>query len=252
MFVCGAVFLPVRALLYVRDREFPLLAAILEAREQPLSLLFLREVQEELHDARAVSAEIALVRIDVVVTMVPELILRCAAFWKRIAEQLAMHARHENVFIVGTVEDPDAASFGHGFDASPEIVVAKLFRRWLPEACDLDALRIHAGHDVRDGSVFACTVHSLEDDEQRATAGSGEHRLELAEATDISLQFLLGRCFVAIATGRTRIDGLKVDRPPRFHEESAPKLHPLPFSRVRRPPSSARESLCEPHIVRHG
>src|SRR5512147_2492401 len=59
-FVGPHVVLPELALFEVGAAEFPVLVGVVDAREEPLALLLLRQVQEELDDAGAVAVEVAL------------------------------------------------------------------------------------------------------------------------------------------------------------------------------------------------
>ena len=63
------------ALVHVREAEFPVLVRIVDALEESLSLLFLREVQEELYDSRAVAVEMALQVHDGAIALLPDGVL---------------------------------------------------------------------------------------------------------------------------------------------------------------------------------
>jgi hypothetical protein len=52
------VLLPIFPLMHVRQTEFPVLVGFIDALEEPLSLLFLREVKEKLDDPGAVTVEV--------------------------------------------------------------------------------------------------------------------------------------------------------------------------------------------------
>jgi hypothetical protein len=78
-----------------------------------------------------------------------------------------MHPHHENLFVVRTVEDADAAALWNLRGVTPKEVVRQLFGRGLFEGADVASLRVHARHDVLDRAVLAGSLHRLEDDEHR-------------------------------------------------------------------------------------
>ena len=49
-------------LLHIRETELPVLVRVVDARQQATALLLGRDVQEELHDARAIAVQVALRR----------------------------------------------------------------------------------------------------------------------------------------------------------------------------------------------
>jgi len=67
--------------------------------------------------------------------------------------------RRRHLFIVGAVEDPDFPARGHAAIGAPQKIMRDFSSGWRLEGKDFDALRVHAGHDVLDGSAFACGVH---------------------------------------------------------------------------------------------
>jgi hypothetical protein len=60
LFVSLHVFLPELSLLNVCEAQLPVLFRIVDACQKPLSLLILRNMQENLDDARAVSVKVLL------------------------------------------------------------------------------------------------------------------------------------------------------------------------------------------------
>jgi hypothetical protein len=61
-----------RALLDVGGRKLPVLLRLVDALEKPLLLLILRDVEKELEDQRAVACEIAVLRANVAVAVIPD------------------------------------------------------------------------------------------------------------------------------------------------------------------------------------
>jgi len=78
-----------------------------------------------------------------------------------------VHSNDQYLLVIGTVEDADPAAFGKTASGSPEKIMFKLLGAWLLEAEDLAGFRIDPGHDVAYGSVFSCSIHALEYQEQR-------------------------------------------------------------------------------------
>ena len=145
--------------------EFPVFGGVVEAFEEAFFLFVLGEVEEEFEDEGAVADEVSFEGVDVVVAGVPEAV---AAFSRGEAlgvEDFGVDFGDEDFFVVGAVEDADAAAFGEVAGAAPEEVVVELFGGGLFEAEDLAALGVDAGHDVLDGAVFAGGVHGLEEDQ---------------------------------------------------------------------------------------
>ena len=166
--------------------NFQFFSGVLEPLQEPLPLLLLRDVEEELQDERAVADEVALELVDVVVSATPERFAAILA-WK-LAQQFRMDPHHEDVLVVRAVEDPDPSPFRQGLHVAPEKVVIELLARRLLEREDLTALRVHAGHHVLDGAVLACGVGGLEHDEHRIRVGRVEPLLRIREVVDVLLQ----------------------------------------------------------------
>ena len=112
----------------------------------------------------------------------------------------------------------------------------------LPERDDLDALRIHAGHDVLDRAVLAGRVHRLEDDEERVRVARPEQLLRLRELLDpasqdrlrLGLQLLARQRLEVRAAGPARIPVSECRRGTRLDQQLLE--YPLCFS--------SRDLLC--------
>jgi hypothetical protein len=168
------------------------LARIIETREKPLLLLLLRNVEEQLHDPRAVAVQVMLECIYVLVTSAPQFFAGGGPRRKILPGQdLGMDPHDENLFVVRAVEYPDAPAFGQCIRAPPEKVVLELERGRLLERGDLAALRIDPGHHVLDGAVLAGSIERLEDDEQRVPLSCVEQFLRPRELVPKALEILL-------------------------------------------------------------
>src|ERR1035438_6991718 len=106
--------LPVFSLVNVREAEFPVLVRLINAREEPLSLLVLRQVQEELDNPGAVTVEMLLQIHDGAIPLIPN-----ALFVEQLirqplgAENLRMDANDEHFLVVGPIEDADPPALRH-------------------------------------------------------------------------------------------------------------------------------------------
>jgi hypothetical protein len=65
------------------------------------------------------------------------------------------------------LKNADPSAFGKTACGTAEKIMFKLLGAWLLEAEDLAGFRIDPGHDVAYGSVFSCSIHALEYQEQR-------------------------------------------------------------------------------------
>ena len=96
--VRGDVVVPVLPLLEVAETELPALRRVVEARLEPLALLVLVDVQEELDDRRPLVRERLLERVDLVVALRPDLL-----------GHEVVDADDQHVLVVRPVEDADLA-----------------------------------------------------------------------------------------------------------------------------------------------
>jgi hypothetical protein len=128
-----------------------------------------------------------------------------------LVEQGLMHADHQDLLVVGPVEDADAAALGQVFDASPEIIMVELLGRRLLERHHLATLRVDAGHHMLDGAILARRVHGLEDEEHGPAVLRVEPVLQCGERLHPGLQALLGPGLVLSLQpgGILGVDGLE-------------------------------------------
>ena len=105
-----------------------------------------------------------------------------------VLEHLGVDANDEHLFVIGPVEDADAAALGKAQVGAPEKVVLELGGAGLLEAGNVAALRVDAAHHVADGAVFAGGVHALEDEQKRIAIGAVEQLLLIAERGDVLLE----------------------------------------------------------------
>ena len=120
-FVRLRVVAEMRALREVGRRELPVFGRVVEPVEQSLFLLVLGDVQEDFDDARAVAMKMSLERVDVLVTLVPELVALGGVRRKVLSrEDVGVDTSNEDLFVVRAVEDPDPSTFGKRFDTAPE------------------------------------------------------------------------------------------------------------------------------------
>src|SRR5262249_16765792 len=99
---------------------------VVEAGEQPLTLFFLRHVQEELADDGGVAIEMALKGADVVEALRPEVRSQSIPRQLSIREQMIVHADDQDRFVVGGVEEGDAASGRERPRRAPQKIVREL------------------------------------------------------------------------------------------------------------------------------
>ena len=80
--------------------------------EEALSLLLLREVEEELDDAGSVAVEVSLQIRDRAIPVVPDRLVVVRRVREPFAaENLGMHADDQHLLVVGSVEDADPPAF---------------------------------------------------------------------------------------------------------------------------------------------
>jgi hypothetical protein len=166
------VMLPVFPLVNIGGAELPVLFRLVDAREKSLPLLLVRQMQKDLDDLRAITMKVLLQVRDGFIPLLPNVLPVAQLRGKSLAaENLRMHSDDQHFLVIGTVEDADAAALRKPARRAPEKVMFEFFSARLFEAEDFAALRIHAGHDVPDGAVFAGAVHALENEQQRIAVG---------------------------------------------------------------------------------
>src|SRR5665213_4567401 len=96
---------------------------------------------------------------DGTVPLLPDRFLVAQFFRKPLAaENFRMHANHQHLLVVGTVEYADPPPFGETTRGTPEKIMFQFVGAGLLKTEDLAALRIDPGHDVPDGAVLAASV----------------------------------------------------------------------------------------------
>ena len=188
--------MPVSALAHVGSGELPVFLGVVDPFKEALLLLLRRNMEKKFADEHAVVAQIALEATDVPKAVLPDVFRDQLGGEFLLLEQCLMHADHQDLLIVGTVEDTDAAALGQVRGATPEIIVVELLSRRPLERHHLAALRIDAGHHMLDGAILASGVHGLEEEEHGPAVLRVEHVLQLGEGLHPGLQALLGMWLV--------------------------------------------------------
>src|SRR5512134_2104582 len=185
------VVLPVAALARIGRREFPVLVRIVEPLQETAFLLAAPDVQEELADQDAVAGEVALEVADVLEALAPDALAYQLLRQLLPCQQRLVDSHHQNLLVVGAVEDANAPALGQMLHAAPQVIVVEVLRRGRLERCHLHALRVDARHDVLDGAVFPRRIHCLEDEQHRPAVLGVEHVLERRELLDPEPEGLL-------------------------------------------------------------
>src|SRR5947209_3689085 len=164
-------------------------------------------MQEELADDNTIVSQVAFEVADIFEAALPDFLVHQLRRKMLFGQQLFMYAHHQHFFIVGAIEDADASALGKTHGSAPEKIMVQLFCRWLLEAMNLAALRVHSGHYVLDQAVFAGGVHGLKDQEQGPPVLGIELFLQVGEFGEVLLEnlrsFFLGFDFGGI--GRVEI-----------------------------------------------
>src|SRR5271155_4032370 len=149
-------------------------------------------MQEKLTDGNPIARQVPLKRSYVVVAALPEVVAAHGIWQLLLLEVFRVDPHDQHFFVVGTVEDSDFAARRHAAVRAPKKIVGQFLCRRRLERMYIDALRIHARHDVLDGAVFSGGVHRLHDDQQTPGALCVEHLLQLGEQRNALLQPLFG------------------------------------------------------------
>jgi hypothetical protein len=146
----------------VSKAEFPVLVRLINALEEPLSLLLFRQVKEEFDDLGAVTVEMLFQVHDGTISLPPDGFLVAQFFRKPLtAQNFRMHPNDEHFLVIGTIEDADLPAFGKPPCCAPEKIMFQLVGARLFETENLAASRIDPGHDVANGPVLAGGIHAL-------------------------------------------------------------------------------------------
>ena len=198
--VGGLEFVPVPPVGQVRGRELPALGRVVQPLEEPLLLLVLRQVQEDLDHAGATAVQVVLEGVDVLEALLPQSVRGPAVRRPPPApQQLGVDPHHQDLLVVGAVEDPDPPPSGKRPAVAPEEVVALFLGRRGRERRHLAPLGIDPGHHVLDGPVLAGGVHGLEHHQQRVRVTGPQQLLCRAEIPDEGAEVGLGQRFRAVA-----------------------------------------------------
>src|SRR6266446_3612195 len=127
--------LPEFSFLDVGEADLPVLAGLVDARQEPPALLFLRKMQEELDDVRAVAVQMTLQAEDRPVALLPDVVfVRQVARNALTLEDLRMHAHDQHLFVIGAIEDADASPLRQVSGRAPEKIVLELLGARMLEA----------------------------------------------------------------------------------------------------------------------
>src|SRR5262245_42182422 len=204
------VVLPEPALAHVGRGELPVLVWPIEPLHEPLALLLPRDVEEELEDDGSLPGQVVLEVRDVGQPLVPDALRHELRGEPLPVQDLLVDAHHEDLLVVGAVEDADPAALGEAPHVSPHEVVVELLRGGLLEGEHLAALRIDARHHVLDGAVLAGRVHGLEDEQHGPAVLCVEHGLLLGEPGCAALEELGRLLLVQLLAERVaRVDVLQ-------------------------------------------
>src|SRR5262245_23101839 len=115
-----------------------------EALDEALLLLLARHVQKKLENDRPLPSEIILEVRNVEESLIPDAFAH--ERWRQLLslQNMLMHAHHEDLFVVRSVENPDSSPLGQALDVTPEKVMIEVLPRWLLERENLAALWIYS------------------------------------------------------------------------------------------------------------
>ena len=113
----------------VGGAELPVLVRLIDARQESLSLLFVRQVEKELDDLRAVAMKVLLQIANGVIPFDPDVFFVTLFLGQSLAAQkFRVNTNHQHFLIIGTIKDADSAAFGKATGGAPEKIVFELFR----------------------------------------------------------------------------------------------------------------------------
>ena len=118
------VVLPQFSLGNVRSTEFPVLFRFVDACQEALSLLLLREVKKEFDDAGSIAMEVFLQIHDRTIPVVPDLLVVMRRVRDRFAaENLGVHAEDQHLLVIGPIENADLPAFRQIARGAPQKVM---------------------------------------------------------------------------------------------------------------------------------
>src|SRR5215813_12018785 len=105
-----------------------------------------------------------------------------------------MNPHHEGFLVIAAIENADATALWQTLQATPEIIVVEIFAGRRLERKNLTALRVNAGHDMLDRTVFSGGVHRLKHKQHRPAVLGIKPVLKLCHESDTRGEgFLLAR-----------------------------------------------------------
>ena len=186
------IVLPELPLRDVRKAELPVLFRLVNTSQETLALLFLREVEVELHDAGSVDMEMFLQIHDRMIPIAPDRLFAVRRIRDAFAaKNLGMHSNDQHFLIIGSIEDADPPAFRQIAGGAPKKVVLQFGGTWMFETEDLAALRIDAGHHVPDGAIFSGRIHRLKDQQDGVAVGCVMKLLQRTQLRNVLFQKLL-------------------------------------------------------------
>ena len=103
--------LPEFAFFDIGGAEFPVLFRLVDAGEETLALLLLREMKEEFDDAGAVGVEMPFQIRDRPIAIVPKVFVVMRRVGSpSLEENVAMHADDQHLLVIGSIEDADPSA----------------------------------------------------------------------------------------------------------------------------------------------
>src|SRR5262249_7823266 len=140
-----------------------------DSLEKTLLLLLFGDVQKELENCHAIARQVSLEAADVLKAFLPDVFCDERRRQPLVRQNFRMHPRHEGFLVIAAIENADATALWQTLQATPEIIVVEFFAGRRLERKNLTALRVNAGHDMLDHTVFSGGVHSLKHKQYRPT-----------------------------------------------------------------------------------
>ena len=122
-------------------------------------------MQKDLDHGEAVGCQIFFPVCDLLITLFPNVLVNEIPRKLPLMDQI-MNARHDDVFILRTVENADISALRQGFIDAPHVIMILLLTCRLFEGDDLHAARIEARKDMVHRTVLAGRIHRLQDDNE--------------------------------------------------------------------------------------
>src|ERR1700758_102635 len=153
-----------------------------------LLLLFLADMQKEFQNLDLILGKVSFKPIDLAISSFPNFL-----------GNEFVHPHDQNIFVLRTIEDADRAFFRYCLVNTPKEVVGQLFAIWYLKRGHRTALRTDTGHHVANGSVFASSIHALQNDQKCAFFFGVEQILQIIEALEGFLELVLSFVVVFVA-----------------------------------------------------